>query len=64
MTQRDVARSGDIADFRLLFKLPNPLTTTGFIKLDLMKNDFTGKAGGFQYTPTEKKVCEFIDIST
>lgn len=47
-------REGDIAEFRLLFKLPQSLTTTGYVKLDLMKNDINGNAGGFVPTSTEK----------
>jgi hypothetical protein len=54
LTQRDVVREGDIAEFRLLFKLPQSLTTTGYVKLDLMKNDINGNAGGFVPTSTEK----------
>lgn len=64
LTQRDVVRAGDIADFRVLLKLTQSLTTLGTIKLDLSKNDFNGKPGGFQFISTEKKVCELIDIAT
>lgn len=51
LSQRDVVRAGDVGDFRLLFKLSNTLTTLGYIKLDMPKNDFNGNIGGFQYTP-------------
>ncbi len=57
MTQRDVVRAGDVADFRLLIKVPQALTTTGYMRIDFAKNDFNGNAGGFSYSLAEKKVC-------
>jgi len=47
-----------------LFKLSVALTTTGYIKMDFSKKDINGMTGGFSFTPSEKKVCEFIDIVT
>lgn len=32
--------------------------------MDFSKKDINGMTGGFSFTPTEKKVCEFIDIAT
>lgn len=57
LTQRDVVRINDVADFRLLVKVPQTFTTTGYMRLEFSKTDINGKAGGFTYTPTEKKVC-------
>ncbi len=64
MTQRDVVRAGDIADFRVLVKVALAFTTTGYMVLDFSKNDITGATGGFVLSLAEKKVCEFIDIKT
>ena len=52
LTQRDVVRANDIADFRILFKLSVALTTTGYIKMDFSKRDINGMAGGFSFTPS------------
>jgi hypothetical protein len=57
LTQRDVVRAGDIADFRLLVKVTQAFTTTGYMKLDFSKNDINGKTGGFAFWSSEKKVC-------
>lgn len=57
MTQRDVVRAGDIADFRVLYKFTNDLTTTGYLQISMSKNDIKGNTGGFVASITQKKVC-------
>lgn len=64
LTQRDVVRANDVAEFRIILKLSITLSTTGNIKLDFSKTDINGKAGGFTSVLTENKVCEIIDIAT
>lgn len=64
LTQRDVVRANDVAEFRIILKLSITLSTTGNIKLDFSKTDINGKSGGFTSVSTEKKVCEIIDIAT
>lgn len=64
MTQRDVVRANDIADFRILFRTSVTFSTTGYMSMDFSKNDINGQPGGFSTITNEKKVCEFIDITT
>jgi hypothetical protein len=57
MTQRDVVRADDTAEFRLLMDFPETFTTTGILTIDFPEKDIKGNTGGFTLTLSEKKVC-------